>query len=99
MVPCAAFEANASPCSRARKKTIGADVRGRAINHPLIVGPHRRPAKLTDAISKGTRISFNHKDSAAMPKVDFLMKVVFAVNLVDHQPSLSQFWFGSDYWS
>src|SRR5437773_4558578 len=53
MMPTAAAAAKARPCSRARKKAIGAEVSGRPTSQPPTAGPQRRPARLAVPIRTG----------------------------------------------
>jgi hypothetical protein len=48
-----AEEAKETPWSSARKKTTGAEVRGSPMSQPLMVEPHRRPARLAAVIKAG----------------------------------------------
>src|SRR2546422_9415494 len=57
MMPTAAAAAKARPCSRARKKAIGAEVSGRPTSQPPTAGPQRRPARLAVPIRTGVATS------------------------------------------
>src|SRR2546425_1440861 len=61
MMPTAAAAAKARPCSRARKKAIGAEVSGRPTSQPPTAGPQRRPARLAVPIRTGVATSFRTK--------------------------------------
>ena len=56
-MPAAAIAAKSRPRSRARKKAIGAEVKGRPTSQPPMAGPQRRPARLAPPISAGVRRS------------------------------------------
>ncbi len=58
-VPSAARAANSGPCSRARIRDTGPDVRGKPASHPPTPGPQRRPASVARRISSGARRAFS----------------------------------------
>src|SRR5256885_14858620 len=61
MMPTAAAAAKARPCSRARKKAIGAEVSGRPTSQPPTAGPQRRPPRLAVPIRTGVATSLRRK--------------------------------------
>jgi hypothetical protein len=68
-----AMDANALPCSNARKNATGPDVNGSPMSQPLIVGPHLRPAKLTMPMNVGTRSSFMPKINQSIPSIIIML--------------------------
>jgi len=58
IVPRAAREAKAVPCSSARNKTTGAEVRGSPTSQPLTREPQRRPMRVIMRMKRGVRRSF-----------------------------------------
>lgn len=64
-VACAAWAANASPCSIAMKKSVGPATMGMPASHPPTLGPQRLATNVTAAMRAGERRSLRMRRDKA----------------------------------
>jgi hypothetical protein len=70
MIASEALEAKKSPCSKAKKKATGPDVKGNPISQPPTDVPQRRPARLTAAMNVGTSTSLSRNVTQSMFSIE-----------------------------